>query len=90
MNIPRPLIIVAAVVVCSCASHPHSGFVTIASVGDPELAIALVHHLESNGISAGTEGSLVYDLFVAPGTVQQATQILRQRSVQTNKYFQFR
>lgn len=81
---------VGAVVACSCASHPHRKFVTVATVGDAKLATALVDHLEARGVPAGAEGGLVYDLFVARGREQQALQILRECRVQTNSYFQFR
>jgi hypothetical protein len=83
-------LIVGAAVACSCASRPHREFVTVATVGDAKLATALVAHLKASGVPAGTEGGLVYDLFVAPGRERQALQILRECRVQTNSYFQLR
>ena len=71
-------IIVSAALLCACASHSRCRFVTIAVVGDAELAVALVHYLEAKGVPAGTEGGLVYDLSVAPGGQQRATQIHRE------------
>jgi len=84
------LLSITAVLFCSCASHPQGRFVTVAFVGEAELATALVHHLEANGVPARIEGGLVYDLYVPTGGHERAIEILRDCSVQTNKYFRFR
>jgi len=75
----RFILLLTAVIACSCSHLDYNRFTPVASV-DPQKADYVDALLRRHGIHSFTEGSVVYGVFVAPENRERTLRILREDS----------